>query len=319
MFGMSAWFGMSATDYDGALDWSTFRTAGWFILGLPFIAGFAALYSALFCLVAIRKSQTLAWVALVVVSAVLFMLSIYCALPSTRVRYVVGEAACRVGRLEQLRVSDSFNDGITTRGVISGPDELIEIIREHRPLEREPGADRLTLFRALFEDAELPDTKCQRFRRSRGPRLRLHRTQTRVHQYQRWPAEVERRALRRPARSSGRPGLAPDPVLEWWVGASPGDPSIVHGTRPAIGDQGHDLESPCRCRRRPPGSQHEGDGRISAAHTYSESSGVNGTPGGRGSDVPAPTRKSASIPQKNFVRNREGRTAESMASRGVQP
>jgi hypothetical protein len=137
----ATWFWMSDTDYSGSPKYATFGTSAEFIFGqiyfllLPLSAG----YSIIFCLIARRFSHVFAWAALLLISSVLIALSAYSALPSTRVRAVIGDEAWREARLESFHQweSHTYSPRNWLEGVISGPPDLPEIISKHCGLKKE--------------------------------------------------------------------------------------------------------------------------------------------------------------------------------------
>jgi hypothetical protein len=149
------WIGMAGIDYDGALRPSSFTTAGWFVLGFPVIGGIALAYAA-FASFLIRKR---CWITACAIFAVLVMLigmTAYGSLPANRVAAIIGPDLARNVTIHRLHAMDSFNAGVTTFGVISGPEDLLHSIAEEQSLRLE---ETVTLYRFqfMFPEDSLPD------------------------------------------------------------------------------------------------------------------------------------------------------------------
>jgi hypothetical protein len=156
LFLVLLWFWTSGVDYNGENELASLTTAGWYFLGFPFNAAFAAAYGALFAFVGRR---TRAWIGLLTLLAVtipLLAATIRHSLPTHRIQSVLGSEASQVATIESLRESDSFNDGTSTCGILTGPEELLDLIVRHRDLKRDTQSP-LTTFQSYFRNDGLPD------------------------------------------------------------------------------------------------------------------------------------------------------------------
>ena len=149
---------MAIVRYEESVTVFPFVTHGWFIFSFVFIFAVSAAYSAAFCFASRWIGQKLAWLLMLSVSFVLISLAVRSALPSRRIRAVIGEEASRLSKVEQLHIIDSFSDGLTYVGIIAGPEEAIDAISRYRPLKQEAGSYRLLELQWYFEGHNLPDS-----------------------------------------------------------------------------------------------------------------------------------------------------------------
>jgi hypothetical protein len=133
-----AWLDMSGMDYDGESVIGGYRTAGWFILGLPFLAVLALGYGAFFAFLARRVHVIFGWLCLFAVAGCMILLAGRASLPSQRLARVLGESPARMANLHHLREMDSFNGGTRTYGVVSGPENLLASLVSRHRLEHSP-------------------------------------------------------------------------------------------------------------------------------------------------------------------------------------
>ena len=153
---VALWFAMSATDYDVGTTVFPFRTSGWFLLGLPFFTlPFSFGYAALFCFLSRRKGRNIAWPTMLAVSAAIIVGSVYSALPSTRIRAILGRDAAAETTLEALQCQDSFNDGITYFGKLIASERTVEKLARRRSLARHSSRSLSPLI-SRFNDDALP-------------------------------------------------------------------------------------------------------------------------------------------------------------------
>ena len=131
------WFDSVCIRFDGTNRWSSFTTAGWFSIGFPFIAGMGLLYAAFVAYLSRRIHSSVAGLALVFI-LVLIVGAIRSGLPESRLAAIIGERAAQHATIECLFVADSFNDGVATWGIISGPEDLLESIANHFSVEVTP-------------------------------------------------------------------------------------------------------------------------------------------------------------------------------------
>lgn len=118
------WFDMAGLDYQSG-DIFPFRTAGWFVLGQPFVIpifGFAAwVTSTLFK----HWPRTMAILAAMSLSALLGT-SIFNALPQQQLSRLIGPALAQLCEIKTMKVSDSFGDGLISQGTLVIGPEFIE-------------------------------------------------------------------------------------------------------------------------------------------------------------------------------------------------
>ena len=156
------WFSMSGLRFDGTNHLSARTTAGWFVLGFPFILALGLLCAAGVTFLWRRVHKIAGWGALALLVALLAG-SLGASTPERRLVAIIGPRAAQQAALERLEVVDSFNAGETAWGIISGPDDLLETIARDRSLElthpSPPHARLRHFFPELFLDLETePDT-----------------------------------------------------------------------------------------------------------------------------------------------------------------
>jgi hypothetical protein len=83
-----------------------------------------------------RKWHWSAGALAIVMLAALVVLASYASLPRTRLAAIVGRDLAEQATIHRFRVVDSFNDGETTFGVISGPEDWVDRLIRDRSLER---------------------------------------------------------------------------------------------------------------------------------------------------------------------------------------
>jgi hypothetical protein len=151
---IAAWFNMSCMLYTPETAWFPFRTAGWFILGLPFVLGCSLGYSALFWLASRRTGRRIAWGLMLICSIIIVSAAVHSALPASHLRWVLGEEAAASSTLEYLRILDSFNDGLTYIGKVKGPTTLLETVAAHHGL-KDGGSVDLRVLRSYFHNGDI--------------------------------------------------------------------------------------------------------------------------------------------------------------------
>jgi hypothetical protein len=141
--------------FDGTLRASTFKTGGWYVLGSPVIAALGVAFGAFVATLARRRRQVMAGFMLAL-ALTLFFDALRSSLPANRVSAIIGERAARNVTIERLRVADSFNEGATTWGIISGPNDLVDLISRRRGLTLSSETS-LRPLQAAFPDDFIPD------------------------------------------------------------------------------------------------------------------------------------------------------------------
>ena len=150
------WFDFSNMIYDGQSTLTAYRTAGWFYLGLPGIIGFAFVYSMFFTLFARRLHMAFGWSCLLVVAGCMTIYAIYSTLPSQRLARAIGKESAMLSSIHHLHQHDTFNGGTMTHGIITGPDNLMDLVIDQNDLVLSP-LSSLDLLRRALDEHSLPD------------------------------------------------------------------------------------------------------------------------------------------------------------------
>lgn len=156
LFLVLVWFLMSGVDYHGGDEFLSLTTAGWFVLGFPFIAAFGIAYGLVFALIGIKTRFWFGWLLLLGITIPLVVYTARQALPRNRLKSILGPDVIAIAAVESLREQDSFNDGTFMRGVLSGPPKLLDLIVRNRKLNRQVGMS-LSSFQSAFRDDAFPD------------------------------------------------------------------------------------------------------------------------------------------------------------------
>lgn len=149
------WAALSGIDYDAVENRSTSTTGGWFILALPFTIGMAVAYAVFVTFVA-RRLHPIAACVFLAPTIWLAALSVSSMTPDQRIATIIGERAASRTSIERLRSHDSFNDGVTTYGILSGPEDVFEQIIEYRSLKLNEEAPLYNLG-SYFDDDSIPE------------------------------------------------------------------------------------------------------------------------------------------------------------------
>ena len=154
LFALWAWIGMSNLEYRPGHVAGGRTTAGWFVLGSPFLLGFGLLVSLPFSFVARRARPVIGWVCLLAVFVPLIVFAFIRTTPQARLRTALGiepPAETRIQRLEQF---DSFNDGSTIAGVCSASPQLVQtLVATHDLRASESGG----IIRQVMRDEPVPE------------------------------------------------------------------------------------------------------------------------------------------------------------------
>ena len=138
LFECATWFWMSGIEYTASPQSTTFTTQPSFILGQVLLFPLAGLYGAIFVVAAIQYGRVWAWPGMIAISSILAAFSVHSALPSSRIRPVIGDVAWRNTRLEELQEGEPHRNAWSELlGVLSGPPGLLEDISSYRKLRRE--------------------------------------------------------------------------------------------------------------------------------------------------------------------------------------
>jgi hypothetical protein len=110
-------------------------TAGWFLLGLPFLLGLGLIVSLLFSLISRCTRPAFGWLCLAVVFTPLIVSACSKTTPAARLRAALTTeppVGTSIYRIEQY---DSFNDGSTIIGVCSASPEYVQTLLTTHSLE----------------------------------------------------------------------------------------------------------------------------------------------------------------------------------------
>ena len=146
------WFSMSGIDYQDNAPHFGYRTAGWFILGFPFLLGLGLVVALGVTFVARRAGNLISWTITAVAFGILISNAVVSSLPGNRLSSVVNVDASSV-RIYRLMQMDSFNGGITTFAMIQGDDELFDRICQANKLRECPNSTP-TFFNWLHDGEE---------------------------------------------------------------------------------------------------------------------------------------------------------------------
>ena len=148
------WIDMSNADYrTGYIDGGR-TTSGWFLLGSPFVLGIALPVSMSFSFVARRTRPVVGWVSLLVVFIPLITIALVKTTPTARLSTAL-EMEPPVGtRIQQIKQSDSFNDGITISGVCSTDPQFVNKVISTHGLEI---SDYASVLQQAIPDESIPD------------------------------------------------------------------------------------------------------------------------------------------------------------------
>ena len=113
------WFGMAGIDYSGGNPLLGLRTAGWFVLGSPFIILMAYLFARLSVALYRRWGAVAAYIMLVAACFAIAGTAIS-KLPHGRISSLIGSKLAKDIVVRRLQSRDSFGDGVYTRGVFTG-------------------------------------------------------------------------------------------------------------------------------------------------------------------------------------------------------
>lgn len=113
------WFGMAGIDYSGGNPLLGLRTAGWFVVGSPFIL-LMAYWCARLSASLFRRWGAVAACIMLVAACVAIVGTAISTLPHGRVSAIIGSKLAKDIVVRRLQSRDSFGDGVYTRGVFTG-------------------------------------------------------------------------------------------------------------------------------------------------------------------------------------------------------
>ncbi|MFC1759134.1 hypothetical protein ACFL2H_10270 [Planctomycetota bacterium] len=146
------WFDMAVIDYSGGNPLLSLRTAGWFVLGSPFIVGLSCLL-AWFTAAMYRRFGITALVMIWLALVTCLLLSIKTSLPQGRLSRIIGSKLAQGVEIHRLISSDSFGDGTFTLGEFAGTSDLLKQIAKYRSL-REQEIVPASQFGPLIDDTD---------------------------------------------------------------------------------------------------------------------------------------------------------------------
>jgi hypothetical protein len=154
LFAVWMWIEMSGIEYRPVSVVKERTTAGWFMLGSPFLLGFGLLVSLLFTLIARRTRPVVGWLCLLVVFVPLISFAYSSTTPAARLRTALGSqppVGTQIRRIEQY---DSFNEGITIAGVCSGSPQFVQTLITAHSLKASHSDG---LLRQMLRDEPIPE------------------------------------------------------------------------------------------------------------------------------------------------------------------
>jgi hypothetical protein len=154
LFALWAWIDMSTMDYRPGRIAGGRTTAGWFVLGSPFLLGFGLLVSLLFSLIARRTRPVVGWLCLLAVFVPLIIVAYVRTTPAARLRTALDIKPPTGTQIRRIVRYDSFNDGSTIAGVCSASPQFVQTLVEAHALRASNFGG--TLYQAL-RDEPIPE------------------------------------------------------------------------------------------------------------------------------------------------------------------
>jgi len=145
---------MSNADYRAGRIGGGRTTAGWFVLGSPFLFGFGLLASMFFSFVARRAGPVVGWLCLLVVFVPLILVSFKRTTPAGRLRTALDIEPPPELRIHRIQQFDSFNDGICISGVCSAAPQLFQTLIASHSLK---ASDSAGILHQVMPDEPIPE------------------------------------------------------------------------------------------------------------------------------------------------------------------
>ncbi len=145
---------MSNADYRPGSFAGGRTTAGWFVLGAPFLLGFGLLMSLPFSCIARRTRPVVGWLCLLAVFVPLTALAILETTPVARLHTALGVEPPVGTRIHRIAQYDSFNDGSMTAGICSGNSDFVQTLIADHGLER---SRSYGLLKRMLQDEIIPN------------------------------------------------------------------------------------------------------------------------------------------------------------------
>jgi hypothetical protein len=157
-----AWFWLNLSDTEYRVPNRPFfaKTAGWFVVGLPFMVPFTLSFGVLLGWIARRRGTRTGWFVLCVIGLPALAQGFHESLPETRVRRIIGPQATSQMSLKSFRQHDTLNEGTFSCGTLAYSDALMAAIQAFRPtLQRSVSTE----YDLSVEDAPIPKYLVERF------------------------------------------------------------------------------------------------------------------------------------------------------------
>ena len=154
LFALWAWISMSNIEYRPGRFAGGRTTAGWFVLGSPFLFGLGLLVSLFFSFVARRTRLLYGCLCLLAVFVPLIVFALIRTTPAARLRTALDvepPAGTQIQRIEQF---DSFNDGSTIAGVCSASPQLVQTLIAPHALK---ASDSGGILHQVLRDEPIPE------------------------------------------------------------------------------------------------------------------------------------------------------------------
>ena len=145
---------MSTIDYRPGRIAGGRETAGWFVLGSPFLLGFGLLASLLFSFVARRTRPVVGWLGLLAVFVPLIVFACLRTTPAARLRTALDIELPAGTEILRMKEYDSFNDGSTIGGVCSVSPETVQTLIAIHGLK---ASDSAGMLHQVLPDEPIPE------------------------------------------------------------------------------------------------------------------------------------------------------------------
>lgn len=145
---------MSGTEYRPGSIAGGRTTAGWFVLGSPFLLGFGLLVSLFFSFISRRTRTVVGWLCLLIVFTPLIAFAYSRTTPAARLRTALDIEPPAGTQIQRIERYDSFNDGSTIAGVCSASQQFVQaLITAHALKESNSGG----LLHQVLRDEPIPE------------------------------------------------------------------------------------------------------------------------------------------------------------------
>ncbi len=155
MLFIAEWFNLADIYYIKGETIFPYNTAGWFVLGSPFMLVFNILLSSLYIPVSKRIGLKRTWQTMTTISLILIILASYSSHPFTHVRSILGKDIMSKATLNKFCSHDSFNAGLFSSGVVSIDKEIINNIKTSVEFKSE--VKNLSYFITDFDTNTFPE------------------------------------------------------------------------------------------------------------------------------------------------------------------